>query len=1172
MAEGDDATEPSLAGGALGRVGRRTSRAARVGARVNVEGVRLLVAEYNQWLGVLRNVRRELEAINRAGAAGGTTAASSGAGGVGRGTTTPGFPVPPTGVTAGGLILPPGVAALSSPGLRAAVAPPGPPPPPAGSPSPTGPTPAPATGAGFGNWVRNLLGGMFLAHQGMAILGNRFNRNMQESIGISQANMLTASMYGGFNYAQGEMRVRQTLGNFAGNRQEAMGAYNTALRFGMSNAGAMGYLEDVVAPVVQASGGTINATQAAAVAGDFMDPQTMRRATALGITPAMQAGRVANPLAVAQRYIKDYERRYHVQLGTIDFENMRNPGSRIRYAFKRIYMLSDEAIDTVVQSGLQNAQFQTVTGGQADIDFSNPEDLEQIGMRQSRLGLAAVKRLSVAGTREARFFRTQEDAMVGRMNVENTIDETLGKFEDALGSVIGPLYELEKVVNVLIGAFSLVGLAGAVRGGGTGAGLIGSLFGARGGGGGVGTAPPTAPGGVGGVGAGAKVLGVTAGLGLAFAGSQIAQGEGVGAQIGGTALGIGGGALAGATIGSMVPIPGATAVGAVVGGVAGGALSVKNAADANYTRGSGRGEAKGMGLSETEMLQNMPDYTRTSSATIGGSTAGARQVGMMNVFQRRRGAMTAAMFEELISAGTFADVKSTEEATQISDVVRIVGTPEEIEDDDTWDRWHQIVLKWLGYARRAQPESTHKIYTKFFGDVSDPFAMQPVETAEARAMIVSSADILGATDQTGDGDFDKGTAKNTSGPSWDRLDPRLRSKLEAMFAASGGKVWLGAGGGWRSSEAQRSMFLARYTPDPKGEVAWNGQRWKHVKGAPAAPPGRSMHEIGLAADLAGDLAWVQQNAAKFGLKTFASVNNEPWHVQPIEIPNSRREYEAGGGGTETSEPEFLGDNGASLARSNSGSSANSSSGVNFNLESRIAGNFSLASPGTSAVAGGLSGGNTIAWGGAPADVSGGEPLNGSGRLSREQIAQVAYKAGFSGADLVNFVSVAWRESGGNPAAMNESWKTGEGNRKDMSYGLFQINLLPWLEKGQTPPWTKEQLLDPQFNANVAHDFFSQRGMSPWTIDGKWDANTDHAGAEKAVKSAGLLGDGSFDTGLGGSGSPAPTIVQHGAISLTFGDVNLVASGKLEYDAQQFAGVAMARAREAVEIERKRSGE
>jgi Putative peptidoglycan binding domain len=63
-----------------------------------------------------------------------------------------------------------------------------------------------------------------------------------------------------------------------------------------------------------------------------------------------------------------------------------------------------------------------------------------------------------------------------------------------------------------------------------------------------------------------------------------------------------------------------------------------------------------------------------------------------------------------------------------------------------------------------------------------------------------------------------------------------------------------------------------------------------------------MHELGLAADLAGDLNWVAANADKFNLKSFVDVNKEPWHVQPPELPRSRRDYEAHGSPWATAAP------------------------------------------------------------------------------------------------------------------------------------------------------------------------------------------------------------------------------------------------------------------------------
>ena len=127
-----------------------------------------------------------------------------------------------------------------------------------------------------------------------------------------------------------------------------------------------------------------------------------------------------------------------------------------------------------------------------------------------------------------------------------------------------------------------------------------------------------------------------------------------------------------------------------------------------------------------------------------------------------------------------------------------------------------------------------------------------------------------------------------------QLHPTMQQRVLDLIKASNGAV--GLGGGFRSETEQRQLFLSRYIVDQRGPVKWDGKRWRkqNAGDATAAPPGRSMHELGLAADLAGDHAWVVANSSRFALKNFASVNDEPWHVQPVDLPNSRADYERQG--------------------------------------------------------------------------------------------------------------------------------------------------------------------------------------------------------------------------------------------------------------------------------------
>lgn len=135
--------------------------------------------------------------------------------------------------------------------------------------------------------------------------------------------------------------------------------------------------------------------------------------------------------------------------------------------------------------------------------------------------------------------------------------------------------------------------------------------------------------------------------------------------------------------------------------------------------------------------------------------------------------------------------------------------------------------------------------------------------------------------------------------TWSKLDDEFRDRLLAMFADAEAKgVELGLGGGWRSSDVQRRVFLERHVVVPSGGCcSYMGQRFALKPGnAHAAPPGLSYHEEtqadgdALAADLIGDLFWMNANCWRFRLVHFGGVNREPWHVQPVEIPTGRPRY------------------------------------------------------------------------------------------------------------------------------------------------------------------------------------------------------------------------------------------------------------------------------------------
>jgi hypothetical protein len=126
------------------------------------------------------------------------------------------------------------------------------------------------------------------------------------------------------------------------------------------------------------------------------------------------------------------------------------------------------------------------------------------------------------------------------------------------------------------------------------------------------------------------------------------------------------------------------------------------------------------------------------------------------------------------------------------------------------------------------------------------------------------------------------------------LNPRLAARIRRMLEANP-KLYIG--GGSRTSAQQKALFLSRYAPtDEKTSIKWQGKYWKkkNASDPDAAPPGVSMHEIGMAADIHGDDNWLTAHAAEFDLVNFANVNNEPWHVQAKEYNRGQWEYRQAG--------------------------------------------------------------------------------------------------------------------------------------------------------------------------------------------------------------------------------------------------------------------------------------
>ncbi len=117
---------------------------------------------------------------------------------------------------------------------------------------------------------------------------------------------------------------------------------------------------------------------------------------------------------------------------------------------------------------------------------------------------------------------------------------------------------------------------------------------------------------------------------------------------------------------------------------------------------------------------------------------------------------------------------------------------------------------------------------------------------------------------------------HTSSAQVKGLNRDFNTALQRLIRDSGGKIKVGSG--YRSI-AQQAVLYDRYKRGVKGQ-------------APAAKPGSSNHNFGLAADLVyqGGMhgptgKWARANARKYGL--VFPMSYEPWHIEPINARAKR---------------------------------------------------------------------------------------------------------------------------------------------------------------------------------------------------------------------------------------------------------------------------------------------
>lgn len=293
------------------------------------------------------------------------------------------------------------------------------------------------------------------------------------------------------------------------------------------------------------------------------------------------------------------------------------------------------------------------------------------------------------------------------------------------------------------------------------------------------------------------------------------------------------------------------------------------------------------------------------------------------------------------------------------------------------------------------------------------------------------------------------------------MNPEFRRRLEAMFRDN---PRLRLTSGYRSPQRQKELWdqAVRKYGSPEAARKW------------VAPPGKSNHEKGVAADIGpeSEYGWLARNAPKYGLSPYAP---EPWHWELSGV----RDGSVGAFDLPQEGTARPGGAGAAASLGASGISAVPGLGAEKMSESEYIASILGTSATSSVSASNLRGATGPVGIGGTADTSSSPLPSGKGLLSPADIAKVAAEAGFSGNDLITAVAIALAESSGNPRASNKKGR-------DYSIGLWQINMLAHGKRFGS----EAALHDPMKNAEAAMALFRESGFQPWST---YTGSTMHKG-------------------------------------------------------------------------------